>query len=207
MKTQASRIIVVLFATFLSFGQLVRVQADTVSLPQTGQTNCYNADGVVNSCAGTGQDGDIRAGVPWPIPRFVDNLDRTITDKLTGLMWLKDADCFYPDYPGRPWQEVLTKVADMNAYSGNYSCTNYTAAYNDWRLPTFLELVSLSIEEVPNSSTWLDTQGFVRVNSGGIALWSSTNLSGCGPVAWPSDMQWRWLLYQTGDYGYILLPV
>ena len=74
---------------FHSFGAVI-------NLPQTGQVTCYNSAGTAIDCAGTGQDGDIRAGVPWPIPRFVDNLDGTITDTLTGLMWLKDADCFYP---------------------------------------------------------------------------------------------------------------
>jgi hypothetical protein len=42
-------------------------------LPQTGQTTCYNTEGNVIPCAGSGQDGDIRAGVPWPDPRFTVN--------------------------------------------------------------------------------------------------------------------------------------
>ena len=45
--------------------------AGTVQLPQTGQTKCYDMAGIEINCAGTGQDGEIRAGVPWPIPRFL----------------------------------------------------------------------------------------------------------------------------------------
>lgn len=44
--------------------------AQTVDLPQTGQTTCYDATGTPIACATTGQDGDILAGVAWPAPRF-----------------------------------------------------------------------------------------------------------------------------------------
>jgi hypothetical protein len=32
-------------------------------------------------------------GVAWPNPRFTDNSDGTVTDNLTGLIWLKNANC------------------------------------------------------------------------------------------------------------------
>jgi len=67
---------------FLSTGAF----AGTINLPKTGQTICYDTSGNVISCAGTGQDGEIQAGVAWPEPRFADNGDGTITDNLTGLM-------------------------------------------------------------------------------------------------------------------------
>ena len=53
-------------------------------IARTGQTISY----------ASGDDGDVQAGVAWPDPRFTDNGDGTITDNLTGLMWLKDANCF-----------------------------------------------------------------------------------------------------------------
>ena len=34
-----------------------------IRLPKTGQTKCYYTYGTEISCAGTGQDGDIQAGV------------------------------------------------------------------------------------------------------------------------------------------------
>ena len=33
-------------------------------------------------------------GVAWPNPRFTDNGNGTVTDNLTGLIWLKNANCF-----------------------------------------------------------------------------------------------------------------
>jgi len=47
--------------------------ASTVQLSQTGQEACFNESGAVIPCAGAGQDGEIRAGVVWPAPRFMVN--------------------------------------------------------------------------------------------------------------------------------------
>lgn len=41
--------------------------AGEVNLSKTGQTICYDASGNVIDCAGTGQDGDIQAGVDRPV--------------------------------------------------------------------------------------------------------------------------------------------
>ncbi len=56
------------------------------AFPATGQTTCWNSAGTVIACAGTGQDGDIRAGATLS---YTDNGDGTITDNNTGLMWEK----------------------------------------------------------------------------------------------------------------------
>ena len=40
---------------------------------KTGQTTSY----------GIGDDGDLEKGIPWPNPRFTDNLNGTVTDNLT----------------------------------------------------------------------------------------------------------------------------
>ena len=69
-------------------------------VPKTGQTYCYIWEdpewilAIGDSCTGTGQDGEYQEGVEWPNPRFTDNADGTITDNLTRLIWLKDANCF-----------------------------------------------------------------------------------------------------------------
>ena len=80
----------------------------TVNLPKTGQTTCREAGNIID-CAGTGQDGEIQAGVEWPFPRFTDNGDGTVTDNLTGLMWLKDAGCIV----NVTWQGALDAVAKL----------------------------------------------------------------------------------------------
>src|SRR4030095_2438967 len=70
-------------------------------VPQTGQTATFTA----------GDDGAIRAGVALPSPRFTDNSDGTITDNLTKLIWLKNADC--PQTP-RNWTTAMADVANLN---------------------------------------------------------------------------------------------
>lgn len=54
-----------IFFTVISLAVFLPVvgQAGTISLPRTGQTKCYDAAGTEITCAGTGQDGEIRAGV------------------------------------------------------------------------------------------------------------------------------------------------
>jgi hypothetical protein len=112
---------------------------------RTGQTKCHDEDGVQIACAGTGQDGDVLAGAAWPNPRFKDNNDGTITDNLTGLMWLKDGNCLGQNYPndvptGRGnWQAALNAVSKIN--DGNYA--NCAAGHTDWRLPNRREWQSL----------------------------------------------------------------
>ncbi|MEW6185017.1 MAG: hypothetical protein AB1585_04665 [Thermodesulfobacteriota bacterium] len=60
-----------------------------IQLPQTGQNKCYiySSDDIPGEipCTGVGQDGEVRAGVAWPSPRFTVSGDCVI-DNLTGLM-------------------------------------------------------------------------------------------------------------------------
>jgi hypothetical protein len=142
--------------------------AGTVNLPKTGQTKCYDTAGNEIPCTGTGQDGEIQAGVPWPEPRFTDNGDGTITDNLTGLMWTKDANL-----PGgyKTWQQAL-----------DY-CNNLTlGGYTDWRLPNVNELESLFNCAEVNTATWLNSQGFTKVQA--IDYWSSTTYAYDPGYAW-----------------------
>jgi hypothetical protein len=112
------------------------VRGESAYVAQTGQKQCYDLYGQPINGAGSGQDGDIQAGVPWPTPRFLDNTDGTVTDKLTGLIWLKNGNPFGT----RNWDQALK---DCNALaSGSYGLTDGSVA-GDWRLPNVHELRSL----------------------------------------------------------------
>ena len=114
-------------------------------VPRTGQVLCYDTTGAMINCSGTGQDGALQKGVALPAPRFTDNTNGTITDNLTGLIWLKNANC--PN-AGRPWQTALDDVASLNStgkMNGN-DCgdtSNVGSHQTDWRLPNIRELHSL----------------------------------------------------------------
>jgi hypothetical protein len=76
----------------LQTGTAASMPIETVR--KTGQTGCWDSSGAVIACAGTGQDGELQKGAALPSPRFTDNGDGTVTDNLTGLIWLKNADCW-----------------------------------------------------------------------------------------------------------------
>lgn len=163
--------------------------AGTIQLPKTGQTKCYDTASTKIACAGTGQDGDIQAGIAWPSLRFVDNGDETITDKLTGLIWTKDGNLIEtkdPDFNndgilryGRVrWKNALDYVAKLNAES--------YLGYTDWRLPNVNELESLINVDKSGISIWLNSQGFSNVTSD--SYWSSSTYAYDTGSAWVVSM-------------------
>jgi hypothetical protein len=94
----------------------------------------------------TGDDGNNKYGATVTGSRFTDNGDGTVTDNLTGLIWLKDANCI--DTVGgiaKPsgflyWAEALTW--SNNLASGLCDLIDGSIA-GSWRLPNINELQSL----------------------------------------------------------------
>lgn len=166
-----------MIAVFMMFLPTM-LMAGTISLPKTGETTCYDTSGTLVDCAGTGQDGDIAAGVEWPDPRFTDHGDGTITDKLTGLMWTQDAKITCISIPIPSWQDALDYVAGMNSGAN----TNFD--YTDWRLPNILEIFSLSHQGEHYTGTWLESQGFTNVGKFASTYWTSTTLASFTDRAW-----------------------
>ena len=124
---------------------------------QTGQTKCYDSSGVeLPSCAGTGQDGEHRAGVAWPDPRFTVTGD-CVTDNLTGLMWIQA-----PSPITSTWQAALD-------YTNSFSL----CGFDDWRLPNRKEQLSLVHRGEMITTLWLDMMGFSDVPMS--PFWTSTN--------------------------------
>jgi hypothetical protein len=95
-------------------------------VPKTGQTESVLP----------GDDGDLQLGVTWPDPRFTDNGDGTVTDNLTGLIWLKNANCFN----ALVWADALQASNDLA--DGQCGLVDGSTA-GDWRLPNIKELLSL----------------------------------------------------------------
>ena len=166
--------------------------AGEINLPRTGQVTCYDESGEVESgdvidCAGTGQDGDVQAGVFWPEPRFTNTGDGTVVDHLTGLIWLKNANCFGL----QTWGDALS---DCNSLaSGSCGLTDGSLA-GDWRLPNVVELESLVNLEIPRISIWLNSQGFTSVQT--TAYWSANTLDNGTSHAWVVSM----LIGSIGSY-------
>ena len=172
--------------------------AGEVDLPKTGQTTCYDENGYVIDCAGTGQDGDIQAGVDWPEPRFEDNGNGTVTDHLTGLIWLKNAGC-----AGQMnWHDALTWC--NNLANGSSGLTDGSAA-GEWRLPNIIELESLVNAEASNPAAWLNSQGFSHVQSS--AYWSATTRIHQTSLAWYGRMGYGLVLNNYKSNTFYVWPV
>lgn len=165
----------------------------------TGQTLCYDPACTtylcdVVDCANTGEDGEFQTGTAL-VSRFVDNGDGTVTDNLTGLIWLQEGTCmqFFSGDPtgsnARPWVAALTAAAQLA--SGRCGLTDGSAA-GDWRLPNLRELQGLvdysQIDpSLPQGHSMPDTSfGF---------YWSSTTVADFTHLGWLVD-------FHNGDVDY-----
>ena len=168
-------------------GQCPSLGNSVLCLPKTGQTLCFDSSGTTVSCAGTGQDGDIQAGVDWPSPRFTDHGSNAVTDILTGLVWAKNANLLGTidqdnDTDGWPgdgkvyWQHSLNYIKKLNR-------ENYLG-YSTWRLPSRRELRSLADHGSANPSL-PQFHPFSNVQTNAFDFYfTSTSNAGFTPEAW-----------------------
>jgi hypothetical protein len=125
-----------------------------VSLAATGQMTSYVS----------GDDASMKKGVALPSVRFVDNQNGTVTDNLTGLVWLKNAGCITPTL----WANA---VADANQLANGACGLTDGSKAGDWRLPNIVELESVIDVSASNPAL---TAGNPFTNVSNSIYWSST---------------------------------
>lgn len=131
---------------------------------------------------------------PEPNPRFVDNLDGTVTDPATGLMWDRcvwgqtGTDCFGGSAADLTWQQALRAAVTANAGAGH-------RGYNDWRLPNRTELESL-VDITKATPPRINTTAFPNTLSD--FFWSSTVYTPSNEFAPNPDGAW---VVSFGDGG------
>lgn len=186
-------------------------------IPRTGQVDCYGEDGSLINCGvgdlwasvsspaagtelqrgkahqypGVGQDAAEFKGVSWPTPRFTKNNDGTVTDNLTGLVWLADANCFGT----LGWLMALGAASALHD-SGTPVPTDDCglsegSIAGQWRLANVREMSSLihfGFEDpaIPNTAgtgpwAWDDPFTDVRADN---EYWTSTSSVNNGLGAW-----------------------
>lgn len=147
-----------------------------VSLAATGQTESY----------ASGDDGALQKGVAPPAGRFTANQDGTVTDALTGLVWLQDAGCL----GSAVWAGAVTAANQLAA--GQCGLQDGSKA-GDWRLPNLVELESLIDASAANPAL-PEGNPFTRVASA--IYWTSTSYFG-GEEGTPN----AWVIRMTdGSY-------
>ena len=165
-------VVVVGSFTRYNFSSYVALPVAAIQLPKTGQRISYKAN----------DDGDLRKGVAWPVPRFTDNSNGTVTDKLTGLVWLKDASCI----DRKRWPDAL---AAANGLASGLCGLSDNSKAGDWRMPNINELNSLV-----SVSRWNPAVGPVLMPGGSQDIpfsrvanynyWSSTTSTAVRYQAW-----------------------
>jgi len=181
--------------------QTSAAQSAPLTFPDTGVRGCWDASGSSVDCPGTGQDGEYLSGVDWKAPRFIDNGDGTVLDTLTGLIWLRRADCFETD-----WEGALAAVG--NLMSGSCDLTDGSLP-GDWRLPNVRELLSLldfgySVDSLPAGHPFIN----ISLGSSELGLyWTSTTLVALPGNAWTVGLQAPWTSFESKTSPQFVWPV
>lgn len=152
--TPADVLLGVTFSSSTENGQVGARPAAPVAA--TGATLCYDTAGLEIACLGTGQDAELRNGEALT-GRFELNGNGTVIDKLTGLVWLQDANC----YGSESWDSGVSLAASLA--DGECGLADGSAP-GDWRVPNIRELLSLvnfgyydySLGNTDESGQWVE---------------------------------------------------
>lgn len=179
--------------------------AITISPDSTAQVipeGYHNGFGTVGACNTYTDD------------RFTDNTNGTVTDNLTSLIWLKDANCtvfFAGDATGqnnRLWDDA--ELATSLLAHGFCNLTDNSEVGN-WRLPTIKELHSLvdysyiepALSNTIGNGQWTESNAFSGVQSS--FYWSSSLFANEPSKVWRMSLIHGGVLYgdKTNDNFYV----
>ena len=110
--------------------------------------------------SGSGDDGTVQSGMPLPAPRMLDNGNGTVTDTVTGLIWMKQADCI-----NQTWAGAIAAIGTLA--NGQCGLTDGSTA-GRWRMPNRKEMLSLDDRAHNNMADYFDetfVSGNVAINS------------------------------------------
>jgi len=168
---------------------------------------------------GDGQGTDSRWGLntgtrpPSPVlsdanlttPRFTDNGNGTVTDNLTGLVWLQNANCF-----GQLDWSVAGDTVELLAPG---ACGLAEGSGTGWRLPTRRELASLvddryvspALTNTTGNGQWTADTPFAGVQNNG--YWSSTATADGLSNAWMVNFDDGYMNYSDQTNIFYVWPV
>jgi hypothetical protein len=132
--------------------------------------------------------------------RFTDNGNGAVTDSITGLIWLKNANCVTVN--PNVWAAALTAVATLASPSCGLSDGSTTG---QWRLPSRNELQSL-IDYTTSSPALPTGHPFgTTVLSG--SYWSSTTYAPNTGLAWNVYLNYGYMGAHDKTYPVYVWPV
>ena len=82
----------------------------SASITNPFNSTCYDWKGNIIPCDFKRPYAEIMFDSPTPECRFTDNKDGTVTDNMTGLVWLKNMSCFgIQDWQRQYWQRKVLR--------------------------------------------------------------------------------------------------
>ena len=165
---------------------------EATTVYRTDQTDCFDSNGTRIPCKSTGQDGELRCGIPWPEPRFIFD-EITVKDLLTGLMWSRSGAL--RNFP-MTWDEAFGTIEHMNRLK--------LFGFEDWRLPEYRELFSLISHRNVNPAL-PDSNPFVDVFHG--YYWTATPCSRLPLESWYVHLGGGRVFKGMKHGSYMLWPV
>ena len=202
LRTESERL-----SYFWEFSETIERARSLPRVLRTGQSTVF----------APGDDGDLQLGVSWPNPRFTDNGDGTVTDNLTELIWLQDANCDGK----KPWADALARSSALfdgcttcGGTEGDCGLSDGSIA-GDWRVPNRFEWESLldlafwdpALSNTAGTAQWVEGDPFSDVQSSErdpyptSYYWSSTTTAQDSSLAWYVDPFGGdpWTAWKTGD--------
>jgi hypothetical protein len=185
----------------------MNIQPPRIWLPRTGQTTSYAA----------GDDGYFQAGNPRggaaQASRFIDNLNGTISDRATGLQWVKEPQKIIPGATGvhstnqiqvahGNWANnhayalaELCKDTDLSTYwvcvsahtsaaAGTFAADRAGAAAGKWRQTVWTD--SAADLGSPAAMFWPDAEGYALGSK-----WDGVNPLGAVGLTYAGFTDWR----------------
>ena len=143
-------------------------------------STCYDWRGNVIPCEFKRQYAEILLNQPIPASRFNDNKDGTFTDSLTGLIWIKNANCFGM----MRWEnakQAVRSLKDGDCGPNPELILTDKSFSGDWRLPTMDELCTL-IDFSRRDPSLPEGHLFLNIPSG--YYWSATTLDSSSEMVW-----------------------
>jgi Protein of unknown function (DUF1566) len=158
---------VVHIVVIIILGIVSAAQADLLTSSQTSSSS--------TTVAMVSQKDSIRTNARFTNPDGTAPITGSVVvDQLTGLMWLRDANCIKTNYTSFDndgtsgdgavgWRHVLSFVAGIN--SGKYP--DCGGGRTDWRIPNRKELTGLINDGFSKSVSWLNdpAQGFINAQA------------------------------------------
>ncbi len=115
--------------------------------------------------------------------RYTDNCNGTVTDNLTGLIWLKDANCF-----GRQdWYSAQKNVTNLahgqyGLYDGSMQGSWRLPTKDEWKVMVDTKYTWPALCNAAGTNKWKDGDAFIDVQSSW--YWSGSTLEFAISYAW-----------------------